>query len=288
MKQLLKTIYKALPFKKQVFTFIRPFHPPERIYQHLYFTGAFKVKVDNSYFKIRHSGYQVENDLFWTGLDNWERVSLDLWKRLSKSSNTIIDIGANTGVYSLISGAVNPSASIYAFEPLVYKKLEDNVNLNTFNIKPCNIAISNSNGQAKFFTDSTDFSYTASLNKDHQAQSNKLSIAVETKTLDRFCDEKSLFPDLVKIDVERHEPEVIEGFMNTIKKHYPTMLIEVLDSSIGDRLKELLKDTSYQYYSISETKGTCRRMAVMGKSEEFNVLVCTESIAVSLGLLRSV
>lgn len=287
MKKLLKSAYKALPLKKQLFSIVRLFNPSESIYQHLHFNGVFKVKTDNGTFKIKHSGYQVENDLFWTGLDKWEQVSLNLWKKLSRQSNLIIDIGANTGVYSLISGAENKRASIFAFEPLVYEQLAENVRLNDFNIRPSNIAISNRNGEASFFTDSKDFSYTASLNKNHQANWNKIEIKVKTQTLDSFCTENNIIPDLVKIDVERHEPEVIEGFIGTIKRHLPTMLIEVLDEEIGVRLRDLLKDTPYQYYSINETKGTCKRMDRMGKSEEFNVLVCTKEVARSLGLMDS-
>lgn len=285
MKQTLKRIYSAIPFKKQLFTAVRLLKPSQGIYQHLHFKGVIKVPVANSNFKINHYGNQVENDLFWAGFKNWESVSLDLWTRLSRSSVTILDVGANTGVYSLISGAVNPAASIYAFEPHpgVYKRLVANAALNTFKVKTFPIAASNSNGETSFYVSQDDFSYTASLNKDHM-ETNTREIKVETKTLDSFVSEQNLLPDLVKIDVERFEPEVIQGFMNTIRRHHPTMLIEVLDDEIGAKLKDLLQDTRYQYYSINETKGTITRMAEMGKSEEFNVLICTLEVAGRLGI----
>lgn len=284
MKKIIKAAYSLVPFKKQLFSVVRLLRPPQSIYQHLYFKGPFKVRTGSGSFKMMHYGHQVENDLFWGGLKNWESVSLSLWEKLSRQSKIIVDIGANTGVYSLISGAVNPSATIYAFEPLVYRLLEKNVSLNPFNITPSNVAISNREGVAEFFTDSTDFSYTASLNKEHQSESNTQSIKVKTQTLDNL----KIIPDLVKIDVERHEPEVIEGFLDTIHKHSPSMLIEVLDDNIGDRLRVLLKDTPYQYYSINETKGTVKRMKEMGKSDDFNVLVCTESVAKRIGLLTAI
>lgn len=288
MKKMIKTLYESIPFKGSLFALIRPLNLPQSIYQHLHFKGKFKSNIDGNSFSMMHYGFQVENDLFWAGFKNWESVSLDLWKKLSKQSKTIIDVGANTGIYSLIAGAVNRTASIYAFEPLVFNQLQTNVRLNNFNITPLQIAASNSNGVATFFTDSTDFSYTASLNKSHFEEFNKIELKVKTQTLDSFCEENNLIPDLVKIDVERYEPEVIEGFMGTIKRHLPTMLIEVLDESIGSRLNELLKDVSYRYYSINETKGTCKQIPQINKSEEFNILACTEQVANAIGLMRSV
>lgn len=124
----IKLVYKYLPFKKQLFTLIRFFYKPsKRIYQHLHFTGIFKVKVDtNASFLIRHYGHELENDLFWSGLEGgWEKTSIQLWVTLSKRSNVIFDIGANTGLFSLVSKSVNPNAQIFAFEPIqkIYKKI---------------------------------------------------------------------------------------------------------------------------------------------------------------------
>jgi tRNA1(Val) A37 N6-methylase TrmN6 len=42
---------------------------------------------------------------------------LALWIKLCRQSETILDVGANTGVYALVAGAVNKKAKIFAFEP---------------------------------------------------------------------------------------------------------------------------------------------------------------------------
>ncbi len=285
MKKIIKQIYDGLPLKKEVFSIIRPLNIPQKIYQHLSFKGPFKVNIGRG-FTINHYGFALENELFWGGLKQWESVSLKLWMQLSKSAHTILDVGANTGIYSLIAGAVNPSADIYAFEPLngVYKRLQENLKLNKLSIKAYDLAASNNNGKASFYIDDPNFSYGSSLNKNHQSCSNKIQQEVETITLDRFNEEHNIVPDLIKIDVERHEPEVIEGLQNTLSKSWPTMLIEVLDENIGERLKEILKDTPYQYYSIDEKNNTVKRMKEMGKSDDFNVLVCTQEVAKRLEL----
>ncbi|MDP9230332.1 MAG: methyltransferase, partial [Bacteroidota bacterium] len=98
MKLILKKIYKAVPFKKQFFSIIKSFiRLPEKVYRHLSFTGIFKVKVKESSFLMYHHGFQIENDIFWSGLTGgWEKESIKLWIELSKRSKIIFDLGANT------------------------------------------------------------------------------------------------------------------------------------------------------------------------------------------------
>lgn len=135
MKSVLKSIYGLLPFKGPLYKMLRKaWAPPESIYRHLHFKGVFTVPVDSSHsFRMMHYGYQIENEVFWAGLDGgWEKVSFGLWIKLCRNSKVIVDVGANTGVFALIARALNRQASVYAFEPVkrVFEKLESNNRLN--------------------------------------------------------------------------------------------------------------------------------------------------------------
>ncbi len=138
MKKMLKSIYMATPFKREIFSLVKLFYtPPHSIYKHLYFKGIFKVKVEDNFFYINHHGYQIENDIFWRGLKGArESTSLSLWVRLCKKANVILDIGSNTGVYSLTAKAANPKAMVCGFDPVdrVFGKFKDNCKLNNFGI----------------------------------------------------------------------------------------------------------------------------------------------------------
>ena len=106
MKKLLKHTYDAVPLKKELFTLMKRFWvPSESVYRHLHFKGVFKVQIDSSHsFFIQHHGYQIENEIFWGGLEHGhENLSISLWAKLARQANVIFDIGANTGVYSLIA-----------------------------------------------------------------------------------------------------------------------------------------------------------------------------------------
>src|SRR5688572_21535105 len=102
MKELVAKLYKKIPFKKQMFQFIKFFWtPPHSVYKHLHFTGILKIKVDeNVFFNMQHDGTEIENDFFWRGLSGgWEKISMQYWIALCRNAKVIVDIGANTGVY---------------------------------------------------------------------------------------------------------------------------------------------------------------------------------------------
>src|SRR5258705_11326726 len=170
MKKLIKKLYSIAPFKKELYSFIKFFGiPPERIYKHLYFKGIFNIRTDGTSFKMYHYGYQLENDIFWNGLEGkWEKNSLKLWKELCKSSDVIFDIGSNTGIYSLLAKTVNKNAKVYAFEPVkrVYDKLLKNINLNRYHIETFEIAISNYSGKATIYDTESEHTYTVTVNKN--------------------------------------------------------------------------------------------------------------------------
>lgn len=67
---------------------------------------------------LRKDSY-LEQEFLQNGLyGSWEKESLKIWAQLSKRANYIVDVGANTGVYSLIAKSQNPSAKVYAIEPV--------------------------------------------------------------------------------------------------------------------------------------------------------------------------
>ena len=176
-------------------------------------------------FKIYNPGITtIENEIFWNGLEGWESNTFKLWKELSLRSRFIVDIGANTGIFSLIAAASNKKAEIFTFEPVkrTLKILKKNIELNKeFNIKLCEKAVSNRNGKTIFYDVNTPTQYSASLNsKMLENEENLITYDVETIKFDDFNIRNKKI-DLVKIDVEMHEPEVIEGMLNTIKNSRP-------------------------------------------------------------------
>lgn len=273
MKKVFKAIYGLIPFKKQIFTVLKFFWKPKQsVFKHLHFKDVITVPVtDSKSFKVNHFGLCIENEIFWQGLTKgWEKESLKLWIKLCEDSQTIFDIGANTGIYSLVAKAVNPSSKVYSFEPHPYflSMLKKNVLLNNYDIHTYGKAISNSDGVVEI----DDYS------------GNTLILKTEAVTLDTFIKQNAIKRiDLMKIDTELHEPQVLEGFSIYLKEFKPTILIEIIRDEIAEIVYEYVKDLGYLYYNIDE-KGSIRQTDRIEISDYFNYLLCSPEVAAKIGL----
>lgn len=274
MKKIIKAIYTIIPFKKGLFSALKTvWKPKESVFKHLHFKGRITVRVTpTKKFRIHHFGFWIENDIFWRGLGNgWEKESLKLWIKLCEDSKTIFDIGANTGVYSLVAKAVNPESNVYAFEPeaMFFDCLQKNIDLNNFDIHSYRKAISDLDGEVVI--------------EDYSGKTE--SLKVECVTLDSFIKQNNITGiELIKIDVEKHEPQVLKGFSEYIKVFKPTLLIEILNAEIAETVLSAVNGLGYLYFNIDE-KGSVRQTQKIEQSDYYNYLLCNESVANKLGLL---
>ena len=265
--------------------------PRENIYKHLHFKGVFNVRVDDrTWFKLNHYGYQIENEIFWTGLSGgWEKTSMAIWIALCKKSMLIYDIGANTGIYSLVAKATHPAAEVYAFEPVkrVYSKLVDNSRLNGYDITCHELAVSNADGQALIYDTTDDHTLSVTLNKNlHRPETTVIPTVVSTIRLSSLIDKDEMKKiDLIKIDVETHEPEVLEGLEPYLSRDKPSILVEVLNDDIGKQIEKIVHGNNYLYFNIDEQGGIRRTESIL-KSDHYNYLLCQPDTAHSLGLIR--
>ena len=237
---------------------------------------------------MKHYGseFRIENEIFWTGLKNaWEKESFNLWIELCKNSDTIFDIGANTGVFSLIAKATNPAAKVYAFEPVerVYNKLCENIELNSYDIEASKNAISNFTGEAVIYDRDVEHTTSVTVN-ERRRETETIETQISTITLDDFIQQNRIKKiDLIKIDVETHEPQVLEGFQHFLLKFTPTILVEILDDSIGRKVERCVKNLDYLYFNIDENGGI-RQTDKIVKSDFYNYLLCNTEVAKNLGL----
>ena len=237
-----------------------------------------------------HYGYYIENEIFWKGLyEGWEKTSLQIWTKLAEDADVIFDVGANTGIFSLIAKAVNPASDVYAFEPVdrVFEKLEKNNTINNYNIKCEKLAASNFTGEATIYDSSAEHTYSVTVNKNLYVENkNIIERKIQVKRLDEYIEEKAIKNiDLIKIDVETHEPEVLEGLGVLLEKYQPSMLIEILNDDIATTVQELIKNIDYLYFNIDEINNP-KQVQSLTKSDFHNFLLCNKEKAEYLGLLK--
>lgn len=293
MKNILKKLYQLIPFKKYLFIGIKKlFNLPESIYKHLHFHGIITIKVDDKYqFKMYHHGTSEENELFWGGIEKgWERTSLKLWRKLCIDAETVFDVGANTGLYSLITKSLNPNAQVYAFEPIpkVLEYLNYNIEINHYDIKIEPKAASNYNGEAKvYLIKGVEFTTSVTVNKSLLANTTPQNeLKIDTIRLDNFIESNKIKKiDLMKIDVETHEPEVLEGMGNYLKRFKPDFLIEIWDAECAVKLNQLFKNKGYLYFDIDDKNDIITQKEEIIVSSFWNYLICKPETAKKIGLI---
>jgi FkbM family methyltransferase len=291
MKKILKSIYKAIPLKQQLFRLIKVFwKPPHRIYKHLHFKGIIKIMTgESSFFRIYHHGFEIENSLFWEGVQGgWEKESVNLWKKLSKGSAVVFDIGANTGVFSLITASLNGDCQVHAFEPVnrVHEKLVRNVQLNGYNIQCNEMAVSDHTGEAVIYDTMGEHILSVTVNKNLQEEGKNVKpVQISTIRLDEYIRNKKIEKiDLMKIDVETHEAEVLQGMGEYLSRYRPTLIIEILNDEVGSKVEQIVKNHDYLYFNINEDRGISQTDNIHA-SDHFNYLLCQENVAKQLALI---
>ena len=149
---------------------------------------------------------------------------------MKNASVSILDVGANKGQSIDFFLGINPNAKITAFEPnkKLYHLLGEKY-MNNGNIILNNLGVSNFNGELEFNENILDETSTfESLNLDSKYLEKKAKVLGVTKeaiivdkykvaviTLSEFLksNENSSF-DVLKIDVEGHELQVLEGLFS--------------------------------------------------------------------------
>lgn len=263
---ILKSIYQLIP-SDIIFAlakFIRLFGtPPLSLRQKLLFDKTFRVSVSKGRsFKMRYTGKWIESDLFWKGIQGYEKASIEVWMKAAASSRTIIDIGANTGVFSLAAKAINNKAKVIAFEPLPWALdlLNENVKLNGFDINVVPKAVSDSNGIATFYfpEDNQGNIYSATLSKEHYHGHNNTksnSIKVDLVSIDDYCDSSNISKvDLIKIDAEGNDDKVVSGMKNLIRLSRPAILMEVQNDTIAGNIESFLP-SDYKFFALDDRHG---------------------------------
>ena len=281
--------YKAIPFKMQFFNLARGrYTPPPKARYFLRPVGAFDVSVGGSTFRMFSHGERNEADLYWCGWGNgWEATSLKLWQALVPGARTIFDVGAYTGMFALGAKALNRSADVHAFEPLRrnFERLAQNVSLNEFTVIAQEAAVSDEDGTVTFWA-STDENAKSSSIEQSKLDHGTIPVEVNKVAMESYCEKNKIaWPDLLKIDVELHEPAVFRGMGRILTDRRPPMIVEVLRPAVAAELTQIITGLGYEIYMIDEKRGLTRSEVVRSHGGgNYNVLLCQPEISQRIGI----
>lgn len=225
---------------------------PESVYSHLWFRGPFRANVHGVNFLMEHTGNVLENEVFWRNTFLHEAGAVATVLPYMREVDVVFDVGANTGFFSLLAKAVRPRSKVIAVEPSEanFSVLTRNIELNGVDIEAVRAAVTNESKVVTLF-DYPDVSYSASLQAEWREGTVRRQ--VQGVTLDELAESHGAFNRrvLVKIDVEGHEVQVLQGAQRLITST-PVFLIEIIRDYVADGVRELLSPNSFTYELVDE------------------------------------
>lgn len=213
---------------------------------HIPSSRKFMKKVNAAPIKFRYQtdikdDFQIECR---SNFDNYEKISRNFFYLVAQNSSVILDIGAYSGIYSIIGALANEKANIFSYEP----------NPQIYNLAKCNLEMNNLGDRVQLFCLALDFekgkkslyfnpteweSATASLNPTFGK-----SVEVNVNTIDELFSGNHV--DLIKIDVEGFESNVFLGGLKTLKRCMPIILSEALTATELEKQLGILGSIGYE------------------------------------------
>ena len=271
MKEIVRDLLGVIG---RVINFLFPFRLPHRIYQHMGFKGTFVFKIENNKLRFINVREEIANHIFYSGIfGNFEGETLRLWYEISKEvKGLVLDIGAFSGIFSLVAASANKQSSIIAFEPhpANFDRLCKNIQINEFsNITLENLALSNKTGKVVFynyFVGEKDNSGFTLINHDYiDPESSTINCATISFKEYLESNNKEQILSLVKLDIERAELIVLRDGIERLQKDQTIIFCEILDRESIFPIQSLFNKIDYVFINVEDKK---KRLIYCGASTE--------------------
>lgn len=195
---------------------------------------------------------------FWRYRLRTERESVKFLLDQNLTNKTVIDIGANKGIYTYwMSKKAGKNGNVISFEPQpelggFLNDVKKSFNLS--NVSIVNKGLSDTPGNFKMYRKNIGAGGAQLAQQGEVISGNGGldEVEVSVTTLDDYLKDKN-FNDIsfIKCDVEGHELQVFKGGEKTLRANMPTLLFECLHrEAIKGTLFSFLDDLGYKGFFI--------------------------------------
>jgi FkbM family methyltransferase len=188
---------------------------------------AYKKRLHNSFYMLLNPTEHIQQQLFWYGC--YEKELGVLLKKMLRSNDVFIDIGANIGYFSLLSANISPSVKVISFEPVkdLFQMMKENLSINdSKNIVAINAGVGDINEERELFLSAPDNLGMSSFHQPENYSGRKEK--VEVITIDNWFKTSGLAKiDLIKLDIEGSELAALKGMSAVLEKQKPALIVEI-------------------------------------------------------------
>ncbi|REJ52574.1 MAG: FkbM family methyltransferase [Microcystis aeruginosa DA14] len=186
---------------------------------------------------------------------DWFEAEMELWRTQIRPDMTVIDVGANVGVYTFSAAQrVGETGKVIAIEPFkaCVNCLQETSRINQLPwVKIYEAAASDHCGSAKLSLHNTsELNEVISDNSPNYDLAN--TVTIQCLTLDSLIETENLTRvDWLKIDAEGHEIKVLQGAERLLTEFKPNIIYENIAGAHGSNgaIMEYIQAKGYQVYS---------------------------------------
>jgi len=189
---------------------------------------------------------------------SWEPKIAALLTKHAVKGSTAVDMGAYIGTHTMaLIDAVGPTGKVVTFEPQpwAYKGIKKTLKKNgDKNVKVINAGVSDKKGKIRFCSDASGSSSVCKERRPSDKWTEVYDIPIVT--LDSL---KLKNVSVMKVDVEGHELNTLNGAKNTLLDSRPVILLEVWRKR-NTRLQDItnfLKSVNYRIKHLSGDDFIC-------------------------------
>jgi FkbM family methyltransferase len=242
--------------------------------------------------QVRVNGHLIRLDsmdsLLLSVNGNYERTELELFRECIRPGDTVLDIGAHIGLYTLEAArATGSEGRVHAFEPsnANYNLLVENISANGYrNVSVVKAAVSDTVGDAVLSLSSEntgDHSLSKSPQKGRQWET------VETVTIDDYLASRGCSVNVIKMDVQGAEMLALLGAQRTLAANMNLIVFTELSPlhlrpwGGAGRYLRLLEQSGFLVFEIDESSATVQNRTtadlirlVHDDADEYRNLLC--------------
>ncbi len=250
MRKILQLFYKIYLFKRIVPSLLK-------IFLRFFDFNKIIIKHENVLIQLNLKN-PIDREIFLK--DKYEKKQIDfLSDQIEKKKiDYFLDIGAHMGFYSV--NLSKKKINIFSFEPIKenFNQLKKNKIINNLeNIKLYNVALSDKKRDITMWvSDKNKTGGFSVFDKNDQ----ELAKYKKDKIFHTVCksDQGDHLLDLknkniaIKIDVERHEKNVLDGMPKLLKNNKVILQIELFDQRKDEVIEKLKQKNFFKYHKIQK------------------------------------